>query len=44
MHPTLENLCGPGKPLKLDVDARLVADLIAATSAVFHAIQQTKSA
>jgi hypothetical protein len=28
----------------LDVDERLVNDLIAATNAVFHAIQQTKTA
>jgi hypothetical protein len=61
MHPALDNLCGPGKPLKpevwrvldkchntrnlgeyeglLDVDERLVTDLIIATSAVAHAIQ-----
>lgn len=72
MHPALENLCGPGKPLKaeapdahevagllrtgmarlhdarnlgeyeglLDVDERLVADLIAATQAVADALGQ----
>ena len=61
MHPALDNLCGPGKPLKievwrvldkchntrnlgeyeglLDVDERLVTDLIIATSAVALAIQ-----
>ena len=62
MHPALENLCGPGKPLKaeapdanelagllrnlgeyeglLDVDERLVKDLISATEAVSRAIQK----
>ena len=61
MHPALENLCGSGKPLKveapervldkchntrnlgeyegmLDVDERLVTDLISATEAVSNAV------
>jgi hypothetical protein len=52
MHSALENLSGPGKPLKpeapddneidglLDVDERLVTDLIASTEAVCRAIQR----
>lgn len=47
MSSPLDNLCGPGKPLQLeapegllDVDERLVKDLIAATQAVADALDK----
>jgi hypothetical protein len=45
MHPALESLCGPGKPLKVEApDAREIAGLLRTGSARLHDAQNSSLA
>lgn len=45
MHPALENLCGPGKPLKAEAtDANEIAGLLRTGTARLHDAQNTSLA